>query len=55
MTIHLAGKHYHTNDEVISAVDLFEDQDESFYTTEFQVLQHRWKKYVDCRGDYVKK
>ena len=32
-----------------------QDQDESFYTTGIQVLQHRWKKCVDRRGDYVEK
>ena len=32
-----------------------EDQDESFYTKGIQVLQHRWKKCVDRRGDYVEK
>ena len=42
------------NDEVISAVeDFFEDQDESFYTIGIQALQHRWKKCVDRRGDYM--
>ena len=54
---HLAGKQYRTDrtdDDAISAVeDFFEDQDESFYTTGIQVLQHRWKKCVDGRGDYV--
>ena len=35
--------------------DFFEDQDESFYTTGIQALQHRWEKCVDRRGDYVKK
>ena len=33
--------------------DFFEDQDESFYTSGIQALQYRWKKCVDCRGDYV--
>ena len=52
MQKHWAGKQYLTNDEVISAVDdLFKDQDESFYTMGIQVLQHRWEKYVDHRGD----
>ena len=38
---HLAGKQYRTDDEVISAVeDFFEDQDESFFTTGIQVLQN---------------
>ena len=31
----------------------FEDQDESFYTTGIQALQHWWKKWVDHRGDYM--
>ena len=33
----------------------FVDQAESFYTTGMQALQHRWKKCVDSRGDYVEK
>ena len=47
MKKHLAGKQYLTGDEVISAVeDFFEDQDESFYTTGIQTLQHLWMKCV---------
>ena len=53
---HSAGKQYRTDDEVISAVEDFpEDQDESRYTTGIQALQHRWKKCVDLRVDYVEK
>ena len=49
---HLAGKQYQTNDEVISAIeDFFEDQAESFYTTGMQALQHGWKKCVDRSGE----
>jgi len=45
-----------TNDEVISAAEgFFEEQDETFYTSGIQVLQHRRKKCVDRRGDYVEK
>ena len=54
----LAGKQYRTVDEVISVGEFFfffEDQNESFYTTGIQVLQHQWKKCVDRRGDYVEK
>ena len=41
------GKQYRTDDEVISAVDdFFEDQDESFYATEIQALQHRYIEEV---------
>ena len=53
---YLAEKQYRTDDEVISAVeDFFENQDESFYTTGMQAQQHPWKKCVDHRGDYVEK
>ena len=55
---HLAGKQYRTDDQVISAVeDFFENQDESFYmyTKGIQALQHWWEKCVDRRGDYVEK
>ena len=54
---HLPGKQCLTDDEVISAVeDFFEDQEESFNTTGIQALQHRRKKTcVDRRGDYVEK
>ena len=53
---HLAVKQFQTDDEVISAVkDFCEDQDEMFYTTGIQTLQHQCKKCVDHRGDYVGK
>ena len=48
---YLAGKYYWTDDEVISAVDdFFEDQDESFYTTGIQALKLQWKKCCDHKG-----
>ena len=53
---HLAGKRYEIDDDVISAVeDFFESQEDNFYATGNRALQHRWKKCVDRRGDYVKK
>ena len=46
-----------TADEVTSVVeDFFEDQDESFYMyhgNPSTALQYRWKKCVDCSGDYL--
>ena len=51
----LAGKQYRTDDEVISAVEqFFEDQDER-YTTGILALQHRWTKGVDRRGEIMLK
>ena len=53
---HLAGKRYESDDDVISAVeDFFEGQEENFYATGIRALQHRWKKCVDRRGNYVEK
>ena len=41
MKEHFAGKQYRTDDDVISAVDdFFQDQDKSFYTTGIQALQN---------------
>ena len=37
-----------------SVEDFSEDQDESFYTTEIQALQHRWKNCVDSREVMLK-
>ena len=53
---HLAGKRYESDDDVISAVEeFFEGQKENFYSTGIRALQHRWKKCVDRKGDYVEK
>ena len=54
---HLAGKQYRTDEEAITAVEgFFEDQDDLiFYTTQIQALQQRWKKCMDRRRDYIEK
>ena len=56
MKKHLAGKWYQTDYDVISAAeDFFESEQENFYTSGIQALQHRWNKRVDRREDYVEK
>ena len=56
MKKHLAGTHYATDDDVISAVKGFlQEQDQTFYETGIKALQKRWKKCVDLQGDYVEK
>lgn len=41
---------------MISAVGaFFEEQEETFYTTEIQALQHRWHIFVDRQENYVEK
>ncbi|XP_029653805.1 histone-lysine N-methyltransferase SETMAR-like [Octopus sinensis] len=53
---HMTGKQYRTDNEVVSAVeDFLEGQDENFYTTGIQALQHRCKKCMDRSGDYIEK
>ena len=54
MKKHLAGKQYQTDDKC-AVEEFFKNQDESFYPMGIQALQHRWKKCVDWRGDYVGK
>jgi len=52
----MSGKRYQTDDDVISAVkDYFEGQKETFFKSGIQMLKHRWKKYVDLKGDHVEK
>ena len=42
MKKHIAGRYYRSDEEVLAAVEeFFGDQDEGFYTTSTQGLQHR--------------
>lgn len=50
----LAGKHYANNNDVISAVEFLDLQEDTF-ASGIQALQHRWHKCVDLQGDYVEK
>ena len=55
MKKHLAGRHYCSDKEMIAAVEeFFRGQDEGFFTTGIQELQHCWRKCVDRKGDYFK-
>ena len=52
----LAGRHFTTDDEVMDAVDTYlQDRDSEFYNRGIKALQHRWRKCVDLKGDYVEK
>ena len=51
----LAGKHSQDNDDVISAVrDYFDEQDEGFYKAGIKALPRCWQKCVDCQGSTLK-
>ena len=56
MKKHLTERHYRSDEEVIAArEEFFKDKDEGFYTAGIQGLQHRWRKCVDRKGDFVEK
>lgn len=50
---HLSVKQYRGDENFISATDdVFMQQNQSFFPGG---MHHRWKNYVDCKGDYVEK
>ena len=52
----IAGRHFRSDDDVISAVDHFLDnQVPTFFKEGIQKLKTRWQKCVKLRGDYVEK
>ncbi|XP_048259430.1 histone-lysine N-methyltransferase SETMAR-like [Haliotis rufescens] len=53
---HLAGTHFQSDDDVITAVNNFlSDQEVDLYKSGIMALQHCWQKCVDLKGDYVEK
>lgn len=54
MKNHMADYQYCSNDDVLTAVDVFFDkEDEKFFANEIQELWPEWKKRVDRKGDYL--
>lgn len=52
----LRGRHFKSDDDVIDAVSLFlEGQDSSFYREGITKLHDRWSKCISLKGDYVEK
>lgn len=50
----LRGKHFSSNDEVITAVNgYFEDLPENYFRNGIYELENRWKKCVELKGEYV--
>ncbi|UYV82869.1 hypothetical protein LAZ67_22001161 [Cordylochernes scorpioides] len=50
----LSGIHFRSNEEVIDAVtSFFESLETSFFLEGIKALEHRWKKCIDLKGDYV--
>jgi hypothetical protein len=52
----LAGRKFGSNEEVIAATEaFFAELDEGTYREGITVLQHRWTKCINLRGDYIEK
>ncbi|UYV78083.1 hypothetical protein LAZ67_16000046 [Cordylochernes scorpioides] len=52
----LSGIHFRSDKEVIDAVtSFFESLETSFFLEGIKALEHRWKKCIDLKGDYVEK
>ncbi|UYV82375.1 hypothetical protein LAZ67_21001863 [Cordylochernes scorpioides] len=50
----LSGIHFRSDEEVIDAVtSFFESLETSFFLGGIKALEHRWKKGIDLKGDYV--
>ncbi|UYV75024.1 hypothetical protein LAZ67_12002131 [Cordylochernes scorpioides] len=50
----LSGIHFRSAEEVIDAVtSFFESLETSFFLEGIKALEHRWKKCIDLKGDYV--
>ncbi|UYV76490.1 hypothetical protein LAZ67_14000659 [Cordylochernes scorpioides] len=50
----LSGIHFRSDEEVIDAVtSFFELLGTSFFLEGIKALEHRWKKCIDLKGDYV--
>ena len=53
---HIRGRHFESDDDVIKAVESYlKDQNEAFYHEGIGMLEHRWTKCIEVKGDYVEK
>ncbi|XP_066302907.1 histone-lysine N-methyltransferase SETMAR-like [Branchiostoma lanceolatum] len=53
---HLRGHRFETDDDVIHAVEAYlEAQDATYFQQGVAMLEHRWTKDIEVRGDYVEK
>ena len=53
---HLKGQRFHSNEDVISAVEeWFESHPKSYYAQGLLKVKERWQNCVDMQGDYVEK
>ncbi|CAH1257192.1 SETMAR [Branchiostoma lanceolatum] len=56
LKFHLRGHRFETDDDVIHAVEAYlEAQDATYFQQGVAMLEHRWTKCIEVRGDYVEK
>jgi hypothetical protein len=54
LKVHLGGKRFRNNEEVIQAVqEWLHCQPKDFFLSGIRKLQDRWRKCIACQGDYV--
>ena len=52
----LAGQKFESNEEVIAATEAyFADLQKTDFSDGLKKLKHRWAKFIELKGDYVKK
>jgi histone-lysine N-methyltransferase SETMAR len=52
----LSGRRFYSNDEIINATnEYFDDLQTSYFLKGLEKLEHRWKKCIAVKGDYVEK
>jgi len=50
------GKRFTTREQLIAETEAyFEELDKSYYSDDLKKLENRWIKYIELKGDYVKK
>jgi len=56
LKLFLAGQRFSSNQEAIAAVEgYFADLTKNHYRAGIMALEHRWKKCISLKGDYVEK
>lgn len=52
----LGGQTFSSNEEIITSVKAYSaEQDANYYLDGLKRLEHRWRKCIDLKGDYVEK
>lgn len=56
LKVWLGGQRFSSSEEVIASIDAyFAEQDTNYYLDGLKLLEHRWTKCIEIKGDYVEK